>query len=92
MVDLEPRRRRLERARYLVRVEFALAIAAPLVAGFLVVAAPGTIGGGFREPPLWYELWPWAGVVAYVVGIAWMIRIYRSDPEAGESPWRYRDF
>ena len=32
------------------------------------------------------------GVAAYVVGLAWMIRIYRTDPEVGESPWRYREF
>ena len=52
----------------------------------------GRLGGGYFEPPLWQQLMPWAGVAAYVVGIAWMIRIYRTDPEAGESPWRYRDF
>ncbi len=50
------------------------------------------MGGGRWEPPILYRLLPWAGVVAYVVGIAWMVRIYRADPEAGESPWRYRDF
>ena len=92
MTDLERRRRRLDRSRNLVRIEFAAAVVAPLVAAFLWVAAPGFPGDGLWEPPLWYQLWPWAGVAAYVVGLAWMIRIYRTDPEVGESPWRYREF
>ena len=92
MADLERRRRRLERSRNLVRIEFAVAVVAPLVAGFLLLAAPATMGGGYFEPPLWQQLIPWAGVAAYVVGLAWMIRIYRTDPEACESPWHYREF
>jgi hypothetical protein len=24
-------------------------------------------------------------------GVAWMVRIYRTDPEAGPSPWRSQD-
>jgi cation transporter-like permease len=92
MADLERRRRRLERSRNLVRIEFAFAVAAPLVVGFLIIAAPGGPSPMFMRPSLVASVLPWAGVVAYVVGIAWMVRICRADPDAGESPWRYRDF
>jgi hypothetical protein len=92
MDDLARRRRRLERSRNLVQIEFTVAVAAPLVAGFLIIAAPGFSGGSMWEPPLWYRLYPWAGVAAYLVGLGWMIRIYRTDPEAADNPWRYRDF
>ena len=92
MDDLARRRRRLERSRNLVWIEFAFAVVAPFVVGLLVVAAPGTMGGSTWEPPLWSRLFPWAGVAAYLVGLGWMIRIYRADPEAADSPWRYRDF
>ena len=57
----------------------------------VVVAAPGTIGPMFYEPPLMESLLPWVGAAAYGFGIAWMIRIWRADPEAGERSWRYRD-
>ena len=30
------------------------------------------------------------GILAYVVGLATMIRIYRRDPEDHPSDWRYR--
>ena len=32
------------------------------------------------------------GVAGMLFGLVWMIRIYRSDPEAHESSFRYRDF
>jgi len=92
MTDLERRRRRLDRSRNLVRIEFAIAVVAPLVVGFLVIAAPGGSTPMFWRPSLLETLLPWAGPAAYVVGLAWMIRIYRTDPEVGESPWRYREF
>jgi hypothetical protein len=31
-----------------------------------------------------------AGVAGVVVGLTWMIRIYRSDPEPDQHAWRYR--
>lgn len=34
----------------------------------------------------------WAGIGIALVGTIWILRIAREDPEAGESPWRYRDF
>ena len=92
MDDYEQRRRRLERARFLIRAELAVAIAAPLILGLLYVAAPGTTRPMFSEPPRFVGLLPWAGVAGIVVGIAWMIRLSRPDAEPGERSWRYRDF
>jgi hypothetical protein len=31
------------------------------------------------------------GILGMVLGVAWMIRLSRPDPEAGRPPWRYRD-
>ena len=74
----------------LIRLEFALAVAAPLVALFLWIAAPNFPGGGRYEPSLIETLVPWAGVGMLVVGFVWMVRLSRTDPEAGERTWRYR--
>lgn len=89
MSDLERRRRRLRRAHILIRAELAIAVAAPLVAGFLYLAAPGFMG--WREPWLIEQLLPWAGVAGVIVGLVLMIRLSRPDPEGGERTWRYRD-
>jgi hypothetical protein len=88
--DLERRRRRLQSARFLIRAELAIAFAAPLVAGFLYVAAPGFMGQ--REPMLAQVLLTWGGIFGVIAGIVWMMRLSRPDPEAGERSWRYRDF
>ena len=90
MSDLEHRRRRLRRAHILIRVELAIAVAAPLVAAFLYVAAPG-FTGGTREPWLIERLLPWAAVAGVIVGLAWMIRLARPEPEGGERTWRFHD-
>jgi hypothetical protein len=65
-----------------------------LVIGFealLFVAAPGScMCPMFSEPP---PLSPWlipaVGVGAQALGLAWMIRIYRADPEGHRSWWRF---
>ena len=93
MNDLERRQRRLQRAHFLIRAELVIAFAAPVVAGFLWAAAPGFSGGGmFYEPSLLETLLPWAAIAGVVIGIVWMLRLSRPDPEAGERSWRYRDF
>ena len=92
MDDLEHRRWRLQSARFLIRAELAIALATPLIIAFLYVAAPGTIEPMFWKPPLLVALAPWAGGIGLVVGIAWMVRLSRPDPEPGERTWRYRDF
>jgi hypothetical protein len=32
------------------------------------------------------------GAAGIIVGFAWMIRIYRADPEPDQRVWRYREF
>ena len=93
MNELETRRRRLRRARTLIHLEFAVAIAAPLIIGFMYIAMPGGIGSPmFLRESLPQEVLPWLGVLGVIVGFVWMIRIARADPEAGVNHWRYRDF
>ena len=93
MDDLEDRQRRLDRAHWLIRAELTLAIALPLVVGLLFIAAPQMHGPMFeREPSRIESLLPWAGIALYIVGLVWMFRLSRANPEAGESAWRYRDF
>jgi hypothetical protein len=91
--DLERRQRVLDQARFLIRAELTLAIAVPVIAGFMWVAAPGTmVEPMFINVPLFVTLLPLVGVVGFIVGIVWMLRLSRPDPEAGERSWRYRDF
>jgi Flp pilus assembly protein TadB len=92
MDERERRQERLRRALYIIRAELAIACVVPLFAGFLYVAAPGFSGGMFRKPPLIETLVPWFGVGLFIVGLVWMIRLSRPDPEAGERSWRYRDY
>ncbi|HUP55312.1 MAG TPA: hypothetical protein VM408_07380 [Methylomirabilota bacterium] len=92
MDDVQRRQQRLDRARVLVHTELALAFAVPLIAAFLFVAAPGTMCCMYLEPPLVEVALPWAAAAGVPVGILWMIRLSRPDPEPGERSWRYRDF
>lgn len=55
---------------------------------FLYVAAPGFTGGP-REPWLLEQLLPWAGVAGVILGLVWMIRLSRPEPEGGERTWWY---
>lgn len=77
-------------ARRLARIILTVTLAMPLLvlAGLVFEpAGPTPMFSGL----LWYvELLPWAGAAAYVVGLGWMIRIYRADPEPDEPTWRYR--
>lgn len=92
MDELAARQRRLRRARILIRLEFAMAFAVPLVAGLLYVAAPGGSSPMFQRESLPQVVLPWFAGLGVIVGFVWMVRIARADPEAGDSPWRYRDF
>jgi hypothetical protein len=93
MDDLEHRRRRLYRAWWLIRLELAIAIGIPLVAGLLFMAAPPTSSGMYGDEPARIDLRVACGGVAmYLVGLVWMIRLSRANPEGGERSWRYRDF
>ncbi len=92
MDELETRRRRLRRVRILIRLEFTVAIAAPLVVGLMYIAAPGGPSPMFLREWLPQEVLLWLGVLGVIFGFVWMVRLARADPEAGVSPWRYRDF
>ena len=85
-VDLLP-------ARRMARALLIAAIAMPAVVGVWWILQPfvmDMMSGVPSEPP-WYEVaLPWAGAAGYLIGLGWMIRIYRADPEPDEPTWRYR--
>jgi hypothetical protein len=91
MTDLERRVQRMQRTRFWIRAEFAIAIAAVIITAFLLVAAPGCLCGGMFAPSIAERLLPWVGIGGLVVGFVAMIRLSRVHPESGERTWRYRD-
>jgi hypothetical protein len=86
------RERRLDLARLAVHVELEIGFMAPVIAAFVFIAHPGFSGGGIYATPPSVQLTPWIGVVGTVVGLVWLVRLSRPDPEPGERDWRYRDF
>jgi hypothetical protein len=75
-------------ARYMI----AFAVLLPLVVLFAWVAEPGFSRGMLYEPPWYAAVLPWAGAIGYLVGLGWMVRIYRrSHLEPDTSYWRYRE-
>ena len=44
----------------------------------------------FLEPPVWAKVLTALAVVGVIVGLVWMVRIYRADPEPDQKAWRYR--
>ena len=62
-----------------------LAVIAISVTALLVVATPSFMG--VQPTPVWAYALPVLGVI---VGLVWMIRIYRADPEPDQHAWRYR--
>ena len=81
----------VEAARGTARAMLMLVILLGALALFLWLAAPGFSGGGMMYEPPWYEVaLPWAGPAIYLIGLGWMIRIYRANPEPDETTWRYR--
>jgi protein-S-isoprenylcysteine O-methyltransferase Ste14 len=57
---------------------------------FLLLSPPNTIEP-FFEPGLIVWIAPGIGILGILVGLAWMWRIVRADPEPDTSAWRYRD-
>lgn len=75
-------------ARQMIRVAFACGVA--LLVGW--IALPGYVHPMFGSVP-WYVDWlPVVGVAIYFLGLGWMVRIYRANPEPDAHNWRYRDF
>jgi hypothetical protein len=78
------------RAQETARAMIAIVLLFGGLVFFLWIAAPGFSSGMFYEPT-WHEIaLPWVGWVLYLVGLGWMIRIYRSRPETSRADWRYR--
>ena len=74
------------RRRRMAQAMLALAfVPAPMFA-LLLLAAPHFM----EQQSFLVSNIPAIGVVAYVLGLLWMVRIYRADPEARPSPFRFR--
>jgi zinc transporter ZupT len=82
------------RARRIARLMIVIAIVLPVMPGALVLSASRTMIGPMHSEDLnpLAAIVVGAGILAYVVGLAWMIRIHRTDPEAHRSFWRSRRF
>jgi protein-S-isoprenylcysteine O-methyltransferase Ste14 len=59
--------------------------------GLLFLNLPDPMGAPFFEPSLSEWILPGLGVLGILVGLAWMVRILRADPEPDSSAWRYRE-
>jgi hypothetical protein len=76
---------RAQRGRILARL---ILVAAGMVVPLAFLAAPS-----FMEPmfggnePRFFLI----GLVVYLIGLAWMLRILTSDPEPDSEAWRYRE-
>ncbi len=75
------------------RILLAIGIGAVLVPVFLLVATPTGSSPMFGPPPGFRAAVSFVTVAGYLgmlVGLAWMIRIFRG-PRDEPPPWRYRD-
>jgi hypothetical protein len=77
------------RGWHVVRIEFAAAIVFPVILAFLLLTPPNYM---IEQPPFFDQLSVQIAILMYLVGLAWMIRIYRTDPEAHRSFWRSRRY
>jgi hypothetical protein len=78
------------RGKAVARAMIVFAVLLPLAILFAWIAQPGFTGSGLGQP--WYvTALPWIGFMGYAIGLGWMIRIYRADPEPTQQTWRYRD-
>ncbi len=62
-----------------------------VVAPFLYLAAPSTFEPMFPGPAFPETALVGIAIASFLFGFAWMIRIYRSDPEPDQRAWRYRE-
>jgi hypothetical protein len=82
---------RRTRGWYLTRIELALGIGAVLFALWVATYDPMLIRPLIEPRSVGLaDLIVPAGLVAMLVGLAWMIRIFRG-PRDEPPPWRYRD-
>jgi hypothetical protein len=89
-------------ARQISRVLIALGVVLALLTVFFAFASwtydDGTTTlsfGSLVGPPIGDSTGPDVALIARSIvigtawfGVAWMVRIYRTEPEAGPSPWR----
>ncbi len=79
--------------RSLARAELAVAAFSGFVlAPFLYLAAPGPIAEPMFPAPAWQEsALTGMAVAGILIGFAWMVWIYRTEPEPDQRAWRYRE-
>jgi hypothetical protein len=80
--------RRARRGRRIARLIFAVAVSVAAVAALLITNAQNTMGG--HSDDLVDLIMPVVGVIGIAVGLAWMWRILRADPEPDRNGWLYR--
>jgi hypothetical protein len=89
-MEAEERHRRMDRIGHAIRIELAIGFLAPVVVAFVYVAVPG--GSSPMFEPLWVKFVTWIGGAGVLIGLTWLVRLSRLNPERGEVDWRYRDF
>jgi hypothetical protein len=83
---------RARRGRSIAKLIFTIGYSPVVFFVLFVVAAPMTWGGGSgAASPRVMGVYAF-GAAGVVIGLIWMWRILRADPEAGAPPWRHRDF
>jgi hypothetical protein len=81
------------RGRTSARGLFAAGLVVLAFVTLLLLNLPSAIGP-LLEPGLIEWIAPGMGILGILgilVGLAWMVRILRADPEPDSSAWRYRD-
>jgi protein-S-isoprenylcysteine O-methyltransferase Ste14 len=87
MKRLSPQAAR-ERSRSLLYLGAATALGTVFLFVVTVVLPPDFMGDDGRNAAV-RDISGWIGLGMAVFGLSWLVRIYRRDPEAGPSPWRY---
>lgn len=75
------------RGRIVARTLFHVVLFLLGFLAFAAIASPSITSG--RDPRS--DILAYAGFLGVLVGVAWMWRIVRADPEPDASAWRYRD-
>lgn len=79
-----------QRGRQIGRAMMTFAVVVGIgIPVFLFLATP-SFGPMMGPRPLLSDALPVLAAVGIVVGLVWMVRIYRADPEPDQHAWRYR--
>jgi hypothetical protein len=80
------------RGRRIAQAMLALALVPAPLFVLLYLAAPHFLGGPEMTGPLPFlaSNMPAIGAAVYVLGLFWMVSIYRADPEGHASRFRFR--